>query len=67
MHKRRQYRGRYEFSGLVKLARELRKTQTTAEILLWELLRGRRLFGFKFRRQHQFVIMLPISIVGKLN
>jgi type I restriction enzyme R subunit len=54
MHKQRQYRDGYEFSGLVKLARELRKNQTSAEALLWDLLRDRRLLGFKFRRQHQF-------------
>jgi type I restriction enzyme R subunit len=53
MHKQRQYRGGYEFSGLVKFARELRKSQTCAESLLWELLRDRRFLGFKFRRQHQ--------------
>ena len=53
MHKQRQYRGGYEFSGLVKLARELRKNQTSAETLLWNLLRGRKLLGLKFRRQHQ--------------
>jgi type I restriction enzyme R subunit len=38
----------------VERARELRKKQTTAEALLWELLRNRQLLGFKFRRQHQF-------------
>jgi very-short-patch-repair endonuclease len=54
MHKQRQYRGGYEFSGLVKLARELRKSQTSAEALLWDLLRDRRFLGYKFRRQHQF-------------
>src|SRR5262252_5884907 len=53
MHKQRQYRGGYEFSGLVKLARQLRKSQTSAETLLWDLLRDRKLPGFKFRRQHQ--------------
>jgi very-short-patch-repair endonuclease len=52
--KARQYRGGYAFAGLVERARELRKTQTTAEALLWELLRNRQLLGFKFRRQHQF-------------
>lgn len=40
-------------AGLTELARELRKTQTSAEGLLWELLRNRNLLGFKFRRQHQ--------------
>jgi type I restriction enzyme R subunit len=51
---RRQYRGGFQFGGLVELARELRKKQTSAEALLWELLRNRQLLGFKFRRQHQF-------------
>jgi type I restriction enzyme M protein len=32
-------------------ARELRKNQTDAERLLWNLLRDRQLGGFKFRRQ----------------
>ncbi len=48
------FRGGYDFSGLVERARELRKKQTPAEELLWELLRDRRLGGAKFRRQHQF-------------
>ena len=54
MRKARQYRGGYQFSGLKELARELRKEQTSAEALLWELIRNRQLLGFKFRRQHQF-------------
>ena len=54
MIKQRQYRGGYQFAGLLELARELRKEQTSAEALLWQLLRDRRLLGFKFRRQHQF-------------
>jgi type I restriction enzyme M protein len=49
-----QYRGGYDFSGMVELARELRKKQTPAEDLLWELLRDRQLCNAKFRRQHQF-------------
>lgn len=36
---------------LLRHARELRRWQTDAERLLWMLLRGRRLAGFKFRRQ----------------
>ncbi len=32
--------------------RELRKNATDAENLLWQLLRDRRLLGYKFRRQH---------------
>jgi len=37
---------------LLQYARELRHNQTTAEGLLWNLLRNRRLFDIKFRRQH---------------
>ena len=47
------YRGGYDFSGLVDRARELRKKQTPAEDLLWELIRDRQLCEAKFRRQHQ--------------
>ena len=37
---------------LTRRARELRQRQTAAESLLWCVLRGRRLCGLKFRRQH---------------
>ena len=37
---------------LLTFARQLRKEQTDAEKLLWYVLRGRRLCGFKFRRQY---------------
>ena len=40
-------------------ARELRKAMTPAEVALWRSLRGRRLAGLKFRRQHpigQFIV-----------
>ena len=37
---------------LLVFARQLRKDQTDAEILLWNLLRGRCFCGFKFRRQY---------------
>ncbi len=33
-------------------AKRLRSEMTEAEIVLWTFLRGRRLDGFKFRRQH---------------
>jgi len=49
----RNYRGGFDFSGLVEKARELRKNQTPAEEILWELLRDRRFLDLKFRRQHQ--------------
>ncbi|MDZ7750399.1 MAG: N-6 DNA methylase [Gammaproteobacteria bacterium] len=51
--KTRQYRGGHDFSGLVERARELRKKQTPAEELFWELVRNRQFLGLKFRRQHQ--------------
>ena len=35
------------------LARELRQGQTSAEELLWSVLRGRGFLGLKFRRQHR--------------
>ncbi|MFS8861556.1 endonuclease domain-containing protein [Synechococcus sp. H55.6] len=37
---------------LIARARQLRREATTAEGLLWEFLRDRRLLGRKFRRQH---------------
>jgi very-short-patch-repair endonuclease len=33
-------------------ARELRKSMTDAEVLLWEKLRNKKFKGLKFRRQH---------------
>lgn len=53
MKKPRQYRGGYQFAGLAGLARDLRAKQTSAEALLWQLLRNRQFLGHKFRRQHQ--------------
>jgi len=47
------YRGGLDFSGLVERVRELRKKQTPAEEMFWELVRDRRFLGLKFRRQHQ--------------
>jgi len=35
-----------------QFARTLRKKQTQAEKVIWELLRDRKFKGFKFRRQH---------------
>lgn len=52
-HGRGNYRGGYNFSGLVERARALRRQQTSAEGLFWELVRDRRFLGLKFRRQHQ--------------
>lgn len=47
------YRGGYVFAGLVETARELRKKQTPAETIFWEMVRDRQFLGLKFRRQHQ--------------
>ena len=37
---------------IIERCRELRHNPTQAEIVLWDLLRNRRLEGYKFRRQH---------------
>ena len=37
---------------IVLAARQLRQEPTSAEVKLWAALRGRRLAGLKFRRQH---------------
>ncbi|HPR65301.1 MAG TPA: N-6 DNA methylase [Thermoanaerobaculia bacterium] len=47
------FRGGFDFSDLVKQARELRKKQTPAEELFWQLVRNRQFMDLKFRRQHQ--------------
>jgi very-short-patch-repair endonuclease len=39
-------------SSIREQARELRKQMTDAEYALWQQLRGRKLGGLKFRRQH---------------
>lgn len=49
----RNYRGGFKFSGLIEEARELRKNQTTAEEIFWQLVRNRKFLNLKFRRQHQ--------------
>src|SRR3712207_2629870 len=46
------YRNGTVLAGLLTRSRELRHGQTDAEQLLWQMLRGRRLAGMKFRRQH---------------
>lgn len=39
-------------ASTVHLARDLRKNQTDSESILWNQIRGRKLGGLKFRRQH---------------
>ena len=36
----------------LKCARKLRRMMTLSEVLLWERIRGGRLNGLRFRRQH---------------
>jgi len=50
---RMSYRGGFDFSGLIKEAIQLRKNQTKAETIFWELVRNKKFNGLKFRRQHQ--------------
>jgi type I restriction enzyme R subunit len=47
------YRANFEYAGLVNEARELRKNQTKAEDIFWQIVRNRRFNNYKFRRQHQ--------------
>ena len=47
------YRGGRNYSSLVNEARELRKNQTPAEEIFWQIVRNRKFLNLKFRRQHQ--------------
>ena len=40
------------YRSVTLLARKLRKEATDSEILFWEILRNRKLNGYKFLRQH---------------
>jgi very-short-patch-repair endonuclease len=44
-----------DIKTIKKHARELRKNLTDSEKELWEQLRGRRLSGYKFLRQHPII------------
>jgi very-short-patch-repair endonuclease len=44
-----------ERKTITELARELRKNQTSSEKQLWEVLRKRRLGGYRFLRQKPFI------------
>jgi len=41
--------------SITELARELRKNQTECEKIVWEVLRKRRLGGYRFLRQKPFI------------
>ena len=43
---------KFDFTEIKKHARELRNNMTAPEKILWDELRGRKLSGFKFLRQH---------------
>ncbi len=45
----------YRKKSITELARELRKNPTESEKILWEVLRKRRLGGYRFIRQKPFV------------
>ncbi|HVR44974.1 MAG TPA: endonuclease domain-containing protein [Thermoanaerobaculia bacterium] len=47
------YRGGESKVRYRPLCRAMRKRQTGAESIFWKMCRNRRLFGLKFRRQHQ--------------
>ena len=51
-----------------RYARDLRRSLTDAECLLWSRLRRRQMAGFKFRRQHQIGLYICdfASLDGKL-
>ena len=56
-----------EPNRMLQAARDLRRSQTRSEALLWERLRARRLDGLKFRRQHPlgpFVLDFYCELAG---
>ena len=52
---------------IFKLASELRKHSTEAEMILWEHLRNFRLKGYKFRRQHPIDIFIADFYCHKIR
>ena len=48
------YHGDQTRVTLLECCRQLRRSSTDAEHLLWQLLRNRQVAGAKFRRQHQY-------------
>jgi very-short-patch-repair endonuclease len=67
----------YNWYSKKRLRRKLRKESTVAEIILWNYLKGKKLNGYKFRRQYSvdyFVIdfycpkkKLGIELDGKIH
>lgn len=56
-----------KYRNLANEARELRRKQTPEEAFFWELVRDRRLGGFKFRRQHPISCFIPDFICLERN
>ncbi len=46
---------KFDFKVIKKHAQDLRNNMTESESLLWKELRGRRLSGYKFLRQHPLI------------
>ena len=77
MEEKVNYRGGQYYSSLLEQVRVLRKNQTEAEEIFWQIVRNRKFLGLKFRRQHQirqFVVdffcpteNLIIEIDGKIH
>jgi leucyl-tRNA synthetase len=40
------------YPGIIDLARDLRKKQTPSESMVWNILRRRKISGYKFLKQH---------------
>ena len=44
-----------QYQEILKIARRLRRNQTSAEYRLWQVLRAKKLNGIKFVRQHPII------------
>ena|SRR3990172_6157655 len=63
--------------GKVQVARSLRKEETPSEQLVWEQIRNRKVWGYKFSRQHVILgfvvdfycpeLKLALEIDGKIH
>jgi len=51
------------YRNITSLAKKLRKESTPSEKLLWKILRGRRIDGYKFLRQHPIFYRIDKSWV----
>ncbi len=43
---------KYSPKYIIQLAQKLRKNMTPAEIILWEMIKDKKISGYKFRNQH---------------